>query len=65
MIGVGAAFDFIAGTKRQAPRRIQSAGLEWAFRLASEPRRLWRRYVLHNPRFLALLAHQLLRGNWE
>ncbi len=60
MVGVGAAFDFLAGLKRQAPRWMQDAGLEWCFRLLSEPRRLWRRYAYHNPRFVALLAAQLL-----
>jgi N-acetylglucosaminyldiphosphoundecaprenol N-acetyl-beta-D-mannosaminyltransferase len=60
-IGVGAAFDFLAGSKRQAPRLLQRIGLEWAFRLVSEPRRLWRRYLKQNPRFLALFARQLLQ----
>lgn len=59
MVGVGAAFDFLAGVKREAPRWMQDAGLEWSFRLLSEPRRLWRRYAYHNPRFVALLAAQL------
>jgi N-acetylglucosaminyldiphosphoundecaprenol N-acetyl-beta-D-mannosaminyltransferase len=45
MVGVGAAFDFLAGTKRQAPLWMQRNGLEWLFRLASEPHRLWRRYA--------------------
>ncbi len=62
LVGVGAAFDFLAGRVRQAPRWIQDAGLEWLFRLACEPRRLARRYVVHNPRFTVLLARQLLRG---
>jgi N-acetylglucosaminyldiphosphoundecaprenol N-acetyl-beta-D-mannosaminyltransferase len=62
MLGVGAAFDFHAGTLRQAPRWMQRGGLEWLFRLAMEPRRLWRRYAKHNPRFLGLLAAQLLRS---
>jgi N-acetylglucosaminyldiphosphoundecaprenol N-acetyl-beta-D-mannosaminyltransferase len=62
MVGVGAAFDFLAGAKPQAPGVLQRAGLEWAFRLATEPRRLWRRYAVHNPRFVALLARQLIRG---
>lgn len=62
MVGVGAAFDFLAGNKPQAPRFVQAAGLEWAFRMATEPRRLWRRYAVHNPRFVALLARQLLLG---
>src|SRR3989304_4322525 len=51
MLGVGAAFDFLAGTKPWAPRWMQQAGLEWLFRLATEPRRLWRRYLRHTPPF--------------
>jgi N-acetylglucosaminyldiphosphoundecaprenol N-acetyl-beta-D-mannosaminyltransferase len=62
MLGVGAAFDFLAGTKSQAPAWIQNLGLEWFFRLLTEPRRLWYRYLYHNPRFLALFAAQLARG---
>ncbi len=61
MLGVGAAFDFNAGAKRQAPAWIQAAGLEWLFRLACEPRRLWHRYLWHNPRFVARFAGQLWR----
>ncbi len=57
-LGVGAAFDFLGGAKPQAPRWMGAAGLEWLFRLASEPRRLWRRYLLLNPLFLALVALQ-------
>jgi N-acetylglucosaminyldiphosphoundecaprenol N-acetyl-beta-D-mannosaminyltransferase len=60
MLGVGAAFDFLAGVKPQAPRWMQNSGLEWLFRLATEPRRLWWRYLKHNPRFAALFAAQLL-----
>jgi len=52
LIGVGAAFNIHAGLTRQAPRWVQRSGLEWAFRLAQEPRRLWRRYLYNNPRFL-------------
>jgi len=52
MLGVGAAFDFIAGNKPHAPRWMQSLGLEWLFRLGCEPRRLWRRYLIQNPRFV-------------
>jgi N-acetylglucosaminyldiphosphoundecaprenol N-acetyl-beta-D-mannosaminyltransferase len=63
MVGVGAAFDFLAGAKPQAPRFLQAAGLEWLFRLACEPRRLWRRYLFHNPRFALRFALQLLRGD--
>jgi N-acetylglucosaminyldiphosphoundecaprenol N-acetyl-beta-D-mannosaminyltransferase len=51
LIGVGAAFDFHAGTKRQAPRWMQRSGLEWVFRLLSEPRRLYRRYLTNIPLF--------------
>jgi N-acetylglucosaminyldiphosphoundecaprenol N-acetyl-beta-D-mannosaminyltransferase len=53
LIGVGAAFDFHAGLVPQAPAWMQRRGLEWAFRLRQEPRRLWRRYARHNPRFVA------------
>ena len=59
LVGVGAAFDFLAGTKPEAPEMLQRAGLEWAFRLASEPRRLWRRYAWNNPAFLALWLGKL------
>jgi exopolysaccharide biosynthesis WecB/TagA/CpsF family protein len=59
-LAVGAAFDFIAGAQAQATAWMQRRGLEWLFRLAHEPRRLWRRYVLLNPAFLALLALELL-----
>jgi N-acetylglucosaminyldiphosphoundecaprenol N-acetyl-beta-D-mannosaminyltransferase len=61
MLGVGAAFDFLAGRKRQAPAVLQRLGLEWLFRLVHEPRRLWRRYLYRNPRFVALFTAQLLR----
>jgi len=61
MLGVGAAFDFLAGAKRQAPGWMQRAGLEWIFRLLCEPRRLWRRYAVLNPRFMLAFARQLAR----
>ncbi len=61
LIGVGAAFDFHAGLVPQAPNWIQEAGLEWAYRLAHEPRRLWRRYLRYNPRFLSAFARQFAR----
>ena len=66
LIGVGAAFDFHAGLVAQAPERLQRVGLEWAFRLSQEPRRLWRRYLRYNPWFVAgfvrqYLAHRLAR----
>jgi N-acetylglucosaminyldiphosphoundecaprenol N-acetyl-beta-D-mannosaminyltransferase len=60
MIGVGAAFDFHAGRVSQAPLWIQKIGMEWLFRLAVEPRRLWRRYLFHNPRFIILAIADLL-----
>lgn len=62
MVGVGAAFDFFAGSSKEAPRWMQRAGLEWLFRLSQEPRRLWRRYAWHNPRFLWHVAGQILRS---
>ena len=61
MIGVGAAFDFHAGLKRQAPLWMQQAGLEWSFRLATEPRRLWKRYLRNNPAFVWLAMQQIWR----
>ena len=65
MLGVGAAFDFIAGDKKQAPPQLQRLGLEWLFRLLSEPRRLWRRYLVRNPRFLYHFGLQLVRAKVE
>jgi N-acetylglucosaminyldiphosphoundecaprenol N-acetyl-beta-D-mannosaminyltransferase len=59
ILAVGAAFDFIAGTKAQAPAWMQRHGLEWFFRLLAEPRRLWRRYLFGNSSFVLLLAAQL------
>jgi len=59
MFGVGAAFDFLAGKVRQAPRWMQRSGLEWLFRLCSEPRRLWKRYCKNNPLFVARIICQL------
>ena len=61
MMGVGAAFDFLAGTKRQAPAWIQRSGFEWLFRLATEPRRLWKRYLVNNTTFVWLMTLHLLR----
>jgi len=62
LIGVGAAFDFVAGTKKQAPRWMQRSGLEWAFRLAQEPRRLWRRYVIYNTKFILAVMRETVQG---
>lgn len=61
LVGVGAAFDFHAGIVSQAPGWMQRGGLEWAYRLSREPRRLWRRYASQNPRFIAGFARQYLR----
>jgi N-acetylglucosaminyldiphosphoundecaprenol N-acetyl-beta-D-mannosaminyltransferase len=58
LVGVGAAFDFHAGIVSQAPGWMQRMGLEWSYRLAREPRRLWRRYASYNPRFIAAFARQ-------
>ncbi|UTF51316.1 WecB/TagA/CpsF family glycosyltransferase [Desulfomicrobium sp. ZS1] len=60
MLGVGAAFDFHAGAIPQAPSWMQERGLEWLFRLCVEPRRLWKRHLLHNPRFVILSILELL-----
>lgn len=61
LIGVGAAFDLLAGMKRQAPRWMQRSGLEWLYRLLQEPGRLGKRYLVYNPKFIWLLfRHQLL-----
>jgi N-acetylglucosaminyldiphosphoundecaprenol N-acetyl-beta-D-mannosaminyltransferase len=62
LIGVGAAFDFHAGLKRQAPRWMQRNGLEWFFRLLNEPRRLWRRYLVNNPLFVWQTLLQMWRS---
>lgn len=61
MIGVGAVFDFISGEKKQAPELFQYFGLEWFYRLLSEPKRLWKRYLYHNPRFVYYFALSLIR----
>ena len=58
VVAVGAAFDFHAGTLPQAPSVLQNAGLEWAYRLSKEPRRLWRRYGLLNPLYVAMVTAQ-------
>lgn len=60
MIGVGAAFDFHAGLKSQAPHWMQRRGLEWFYRLVTEPRRLWKRYLINNPIFIWKIAGQML-----
>jgi N-acetylglucosaminyldiphosphoundecaprenol N-acetyl-beta-D-mannosaminyltransferase len=69
MIGVGAAFDFLSGSKPQAPRWMMQAGLEWLFRLITEPARLWKRYLKNNPRFvlffgMQILGHMACQAGW-
>jgi N-acetylglucosaminyldiphosphoundecaprenol N-acetyl-beta-D-mannosaminyltransferase len=60
MLAVGAAFDFHAGLLSQAPALLQRIGLEWAYRLACEPKRLWKRYALLNPLYVLLVILQIL-----
>ena len=62
IIGVGAAFDFLSGMKKQAPRWMQNVGLEWLFRLCSEPRRLWRRYLIGNAVFVFLIVKEFIKS---
>jgi N-acetylglucosaminyldiphosphoundecaprenol N-acetyl-beta-D-mannosaminyltransferase len=61
MVGVGAAFPFLAGTVRQAPSVVQNSGLEWLFRLVAEPKRLWKRYSRVVPRFMFLMLFPRLQ----
>ncbi|BAW95487.1 glycosyl transferase, WecB/TagA/CpsF family [[Synechococcus] sp. NIES-970] len=61
LLGVGAAFDFHAGTVSQAPRWLMPLGLEWLYRLIQEPHRLWKRYLIHNGAFIVLFGWQLFR----
>lgn len=60
-MGVGGAFDVVAGLTRRAPGWMQRAGLEWLFRLLQEPRRMWRRYVVGNPKFVGMVAREWWR----
>lgn len=59
LLGLGASLDFMAGTMRRAPVWMSRSGLEWLFRLSREPRRLWRRYLVRDPRFLLILARSV------
>jgi len=63
MVGVGAAFDFIAGVKKQAPKWMRESGLEWLFRLCCEPKRLWKRYLIGNSIFLWLILAEAIGLN--
>lgn len=65
LLGVGAAFDFIAGNKAHAPRWMQKMALEWFFRLCTEPKRLWKRYLLHNPRFMFYFLLQSIKKKFS
>jgi len=65
MLGVGAAYDFIAGSKKHAPRWVQKIGMEWCFRLCSEPKRLWKRYLSTNPRFIFHFGKQLIKYKYH
>jgi N-acetylglucosaminyldiphosphoundecaprenol N-acetyl-beta-D-mannosaminyltransferase len=62
MLGVGASFDFYAGNVKESPAWLGKFGLEWLYRLSQEPKRLWRRYLILNPRFMWLATRQLLGG---
>jgi len=62
LLGVGAAFEFIAGTTPRAPLWMQKSGLEWLHRFGQQPGRLWRRYLVNNPKYLWLLGWSLLRS---
>jgi N-acetylglucosaminyldiphosphoundecaprenol N-acetyl-beta-D-mannosaminyltransferase len=64
MMGVGAAFDLFGGKTHEAPLWMQPLGLEWVYRLTLEPRRLWRRYLKHNPRFVVRFGRQLTGRDW-
>jgi N-acetylglucosaminyldiphosphoundecaprenol N-acetyl-beta-D-mannosaminyltransferase len=61
LVSVGAAFDLLSGRRRQAPRWMREHGFEWLFRLLQEPRRLWRRYLIYGPQFIAYLGQESLR----
>jgi len=61
IICIGAAFDFLSGNKMESPKLVSYVGLEWLFRLVSEPRRLWRRYTISNIEFLIAVFN---RKNW-
>jgi N-acetylglucosaminyldiphosphoundecaprenol N-acetyl-beta-D-mannosaminyltransferase len=62
VVAIGAAFDFLAGTVSEAPRFVQVLGLEWFYRLCSEPKRLWRRYTIGNLKFILLLLRDHLKN---
>jgi N-acetylglucosaminyldiphosphoundecaprenol N-acetyl-beta-D-mannosaminyltransferase len=63
-MGVGGSIDVLAGAQRRAPRWMQKGGLEWFYRLLQEPRRMWRRYLVGNSRFIWMLAREIVRRRW-
>lgn len=65
MVGVGSLFDLLAGKTRPTPGWMKRAGLQWLYRLFQEPRRLGRRYLVYNPRFVVAALQQILRGGCE
>jgi N-acetylglucosaminyldiphosphoundecaprenol N-acetyl-beta-D-mannosaminyltransferase len=62
-MGIGGSFEMVGGITRRAPRWMQQLGLEWLFRLVVEPRRLWKRYLIGNAQFMAMVFKQLLHPN--
>ena len=64
VVGVGGSFDVVAGVVERAPLWMQRVGLEWFHRLQQEPRRMWKRYLIGNAKFLALVLEQWIRGRW-
>ena len=62
LVGCGGTLDFIAGKVRRAPAWMSKSGLEWLYRLAQEPRRMWKRYLVRDPKFLLILARELRRA---
>jgi N-acetylglucosaminyldiphosphoundecaprenol N-acetyl-beta-D-mannosaminyltransferase len=61
ILGVGGTFDVLTGTVRRAPRMLQNLGMEWSWRLAMEPRKMWKRYLHTNTEFLGLAAREIFR----
>jgi N-acetylglucosaminyldiphosphoundecaprenol N-acetyl-beta-D-mannosaminyltransferase len=62
MVGIGAAVDFLAGSKKRAPIWMQHIGLEWFYRFIQEPRRLFKRYIVLNSRFILMVIRQIISG---
>ena len=62
-MGVGGSFDVIAGTVKRAPKYIQDIGLEWFYRFIQEPKRMWKRYLVGNSKFIYLVFKEKIRGS--